>query len=241
MRKLTRLFKDHKYLCFLDFEGTQFTHEMIAFGAVFVLLDKNGQIKRTKKPIKVYVKAKNKIGKYVEDLTHISEEQLKNEGVSFYTAMTELKKYCGLAFKKCSFVTFGSHDLRILNQSIAYSFDYPKEITSVIHKNFVDFQSFLNEYILDEKGSSYSLVRYCELFGIKEAGDAHDPRVDAINLANIYNAFVKNKELVADEYKKVLALGNHMPEPVAGVVKKLAAGQDVTAQDFEEEIKRYLS
>ena len=85
------------------------------------------------------------------------------------------------------------------------------------------------------------MVRYCELFGIKEAGGAHDPRVDAINLANVYNAFIKNKSLVADEYKKVLALGNHMPEPVAGVVKKLAAGEDVTAQDFDEEIKRYLS
>ena len=64
MKKFNRLAKDHKYICFLDFEGTQFTHEMIALGAVMTSLDKNGRIKRMKAPLKIYVRAKNKIGKY---------------------------------------------------------------------------------------------------------------------------------------------------------------------------------
>ena len=58
MEKLRKLLKGHKYICFLDFEGTQFSHEMIAFGAVFVTLDKNGFIAKEKKPIRKYVKCK---------------------------------------------------------------------------------------------------------------------------------------------------------------------------------------
>ena len=240
MKKFNRLAKDHKYICFLDFEGTQFTHEMIALGAVMTSLDKNGRIKRMKAPLKIYVRAKNKIGKYVEDLTGIDEQILKEKGVTFYTAMTELKKYCGLAFKRASFVTFGAHDMRILNQSIAYSFDYPKEITSIIHKNYIDFQSFINEFVLDGNGSSLSLINYCEMFNVKEAGTAHDPEIDAINLAHLYDAFIANTEKVLEEYKKVLAKGNHLPPPIAKVISRLAMGEDITAQDFDEEIKKYL-
>ena len=240
MKKFNRLAKDHKYLCFLDFEGTQFTHEMIAIGAILAVLDKNGFIKRMKKPFKIFVKPKNKIGKYVEDLTGINDQILKEKGVTFFTAMTELKKYCGLVFKRTSFVTFGSHDMRILNQSISYSFDYPKEITTIIHKNFIDFQAFINEFVLDEHGSSYSLVNYCELFGVPEAGPAHDPEFDAVNLANLYNAVMSKKDIIAEEYKKVLAKGNHMPAPIASVISRLAKGEDVTSEDFDEEIKKYL-
>ena len=34
MKRVLKNFKGHKHLLFMDFEGTQFSHEMIAFGAV---------------------------------------------------------------------------------------------------------------------------------------------------------------------------------------------------------------
>ena len=243
IKKLAKGLKGHKSLVFLDFEGTQFSHEMIAFGAIAVIIDlKTGIIKKRKKPIRQYVLAKNKIGGYVINLTGISEEKLRKEGVTFDTAMKNLKKYVGLYFKKSTFITFGNHDLRILNQSIAYNIHYPKDVTSQIQKNYFDYGSFISEFIRDENGNPLSLVHYCEMFKVPEAGQAHDPEVDAVNLANLYDAFIRNTQLVAEEYKKYLATNaNHYPDPIAEVIRRLASGKDVTSKDFEEEIKKYVN
>lgn len=241
MKKITKLLKGHKHICFLDFEGTQFSHEMIGLGAVMATLDKNGKIKSTKPPFKCYVKAHNKIGSYVSQLTNITDELLKKEGISFLAAMEALKKYCGLSFKKCSFVTFGNHDMRILSQSISYNFDFPKEIVSQIQKNYIDYSNFISEFIKDEKGNPLSLVHYCEKFEVKMVGPNHDPSADAVNLSLLYNAFLENASLIKEEYKKVLGKFSHLPEPVKVIVSKLTNSEDVTVQEFEDEIDKYIS
>ena len=97
MKKFERLLKGHKSLVFLDFEGTQFSHEMIAIGAVHAVIDRHGYIKKSKKPFRIYVKAHNRVGKIVTDLTGITEDMLKQKGVTFFTAMSELRKYVGLS------------------------------------------------------------------------------------------------------------------------------------------------
>jgi inhibitor of KinA sporulation pathway (predicted exonuclease) len=156
--------------------------------------------------------------------------------------MKILKKYVGINFKKSTFVTFGNHDMRILNQSIAYNIHYPKEITSQIQKNYFDFAAYISEFIRDDKGNPLSLVHYCELFGLEEAGKAHDPEVDAINLANLYDEVLVKSNLVVDEYKKHLRMhSSHLPEPIANAVTRLASGENVTAEEFEESLKKYLS
>ena len=242
-KKLLKCLKGHKSLVFLDFEGTQFSHEMIAIGGIAVLIDpKTGLIKRRKPAFKVYVRAHNKIGNYVTELTGISAATLKEKGVSFDAAMKILKKYVGINFKKSTFVTFGNHDMRILNQSIAYNIHYPKDITSQIQKNYFDFAAYISEFIRDDKGNPLSLVHYCELFGLEEAGKAHDPEVDAINLANLYDEVLVKSNLVVDEYKKHLRMhSGHLPEPIANAVTRLASGENVTAEEFEESLKKYLS
>lgn len=242
-RKLQQGLKGHKILVFLDFEGTQFSHEMIAIGGVSCAIDvKTGKIKRSKPPFKIYVKAHNKIGGYVSDLTGITEDKLKRDGVSFDTAMKELKKYVGINFKKATYITFGNHDMRILNQSIAYNIYYPKDITSQIQKNYFDFSAFLGEFIRDDAGNGLSLVHFCELFGVPEAGQAHDPEIDAVNLANLYEAFIEKRDLVANEYLKHIRLhSGSYPAPVSKVLSDLASGKDVTAKEFEEEVKKYIA
>ena len=241
MKKFERLLKGHKSLVFLDFEGTQFSHEMIAIGAMHVSIDRNGYIKKHKKPFRIYVKAHNRVGKIVTDLTGITDEMLKQKGVSFYTAMSELKKYCGLAFRKSSFITFGNHDMKILSSSISYSFDFPKEIVQCIQQNYIDFSAFISEFMRDEKGNPLSLVKYCAAFGVKEAGPAHDPAVDAENLGWLYDATMKKSAILLEEYKKVLKSFNHFPQPVNNVIKKLANDEDVTYKEFEKEIKDYIA
>lgn len=240
MKKFDRLLKGHKHIVFLDFEGTQFSHEMIAIGAVMVSLDKKGNVKKYKDPFKIFVKAKNKIGKFVTELTGITEEMLQKEGVSFLKAMQALKSYCGLNFKKSSFVTFGSHDLTILNHSIQYSFDFPKEICQQIQKNYIDFLAFIGEFVKDSKGNQISLHHFCELFGVNFEGIAHDPSYDALNLAKLYDAVVTRKDLIVPEYKKVLNNFSHFPDPVQTAVKKLINGETVTPDDFDDAIKKYI-
>lgn len=241
-KKLIKSLKGHKTLVFLDFEATQFSHEMIAIGALSVVIDtRTGHIKKRKDPFKIYVKAKNKIGSYVVELTGITEQTLKEKGVHFDTAMKALKKYVGIHFKNATFITFGNHDLRILNQSISYNLVYPKDVTSQIQKNYFDFLSFISEFVRDDKGNPLSLVHYCELFGVPEYGQAHDPEVDAVNLANLYDSVLVKTDLVAEEYKKVLRNNSQsLPYPIAEAVRKLVSGEPVTPEEFEENIKKYV-
>ena len=241
MKKFERLLKGHKSLVFLDFEGTQFSHEMIAIGATHVVIDRHGYIKKHKKPFRIYVKAHNRVGKIVTDLTGITDEMLKQKGVSFFTAMSELKKYCGLSFKKSSFITFGNHDMKILSSSISYSFDFPKETVQCIQQNYIDFSAFISEFMRDDKGNPLSLIRYCDAFGVKQAGPAHDPAVDAENLAWLYDATMRHSEILLDEYKKVLKSFNHFPAPVSNVIKKLANNESVSSDEFDKEIKDYIA
>ena len=241
MKKFERLLKGHKSLVFLDFEGTQFSHEMIAIGATHVVIDRHGYIKKHKKPFRIYVKAHNRVGKIVTDVTGITDDMLKQKGVSFFTAMSELKKYCCLYFRKSSFITFGNHDMKILSSSISYSFDFPKEIVQCIQQNYIDFSAFISEFMKDDKGNPLSLVRYCDAFGVKQAGPAHDPAVDAENLAWLYDATMRKSEILVDEYKKVLKSFNHFPQPVSNVIKKLANNENVTSDEFDKEIKDYIA
>ena len=240
MKKIERLLKGRNCIAFVDFEGTQFSHEMIAIGAVLVTIDRKNQIKVSKEPFKVYVKAKNKIGNYVTDLTQITEEILKKEGKSFNDALVMLKKYLGTKWKKCLFITYGNHDLRILNQSIAYNFQFPKDFCSQFQHNYVDFAAFIGEFVRDEKGNPLSLVHSCELFGVEIMEPAHDPRSDAVNLARLYDAFVKKADIVKDEFKKSVLHTTHLPEPIKQVIARLNNGEDVTPEDYDTFVKEYL-
>ena len=241
VKKLLNALKGRKHICFLDFEGTQYSHEMIAFGAVFVSLNKDGTVKNCKKPIKYLVQAKNKVGKFVENLTGINDYDVKQRGVSFAQAVKEIKKYCGLHFTKTVFMTFGNHDFRIFNQSISYNLDSPKEYTSVIHKGFFDFQNFIMEFCKDDSGNPYSLENYLKVYNIVFEGTTHDPQYDAYNLMLLYNAFLTKKEITLKEYLKILARGNNMPVPVRELVKKVTSGETVSSDTFSALAKEYIS
>ena len=240
MKKLDKQLKGLKYICFLDFEGAQFSHEMIAFGAVFAYLDKKNQIKKHKEPIRFIVKSKNKVGKFVENLTGITDYDLEKRGISFADALKQIKSYCGLYFGKTLFMTFGNHDMKILNSSCSYNFDLPKEIVSTIHKNYMDYQAFISEYIKDANNNPYSLENYLDVFHIKFEGTAHDPAYDALNLMYLYDAFLKNKDIVIEEYQKVLGKLHHLPGPVKQAITKLSEGKDVTYVEFLESIREDL-
>ena len=240
MKKLNKVIKGHKYLIFMDFEATQFSHEMIAMGVVLASLDKNGRIKHLKDGLKLYVKPKNKIGSYVKKLTGITEEVLEKEGIPFVKAMKQFRRYCGTAYKKASFIAFGNQDIYILTQSVMYNFDADNELIAQIKQNYIDFSSFLAEFTKDDNNNPLSLSNYCKHYKVEEKGTAHDPLYDALNLAYLYNAFIDHPEIVYEDYLKRLGKNNKMPEPVQEIVKKLICNESVDSEYFKSRVKKYL-
>lgn len=240
MKKLLRQIGDSKYLVFLDLEGTQESHEMIAIGAVVVTLKKDKTLRKQSKGFKRYVLAKKRIGFYVTKLTGINESHLKAKGIPYKLALEEFKEYVGKKWDKAKFVTFGNHDIRIFNQSLLHSKDADKDIVKYIGKNFIDLSDILSEFIKDENGNPYSLLNYCKMFNLDFNGTQHDPLDDAINLGRLYDAMMKSPETLYKEYLKVLVHHSKLPEPVLVATQKLIEGEDVSATDFSNIVKEYI-
>jgi len=241
MKELTKVIRGRRHLVFLDLEGTQFSHEMIAIGAVRAVLSKEGVIRKIYPGFKRIVIAKNHVGKVVVQLTGITDLIIKSEGVSYRKAMEELKKYVGRSFSKSLFVTFGNHDLRIISQSVSYNLDANKEDAKFIKNNSLDLSAFITQYIKDEKGNSLSLENCLKVFGLDFNGTKHDPVDDALNLARLYEALYKNPKLLAEEYKKVLIKNRNLPQPIPKLINQLAEGDVVTPEDFENLIHDFVS
>ena len=240
MKALDKHLNYVKTLCFLDLEGTQFSHEMIALGAVKVSIRKDGTIRKIHRGIYTLVKAKNKVGSVVTDLTGITDAQLKKDGISFRQTIDMLKKYMGRDYSKCKYVTFGSHDIRIISQSQAYNLDVKKEDVQILIKHNFDLSEFLSTYVKDENNNNNSLANFLRVFHLEFKGTQHNALMDAINLAYLYDAFLKNKDIVKEEYIKVLAKMRHLPDPVHDVLQQLVDKKNVSYEDFENYVDQSL-
>ncbi len=238
MKKLSKILSSHKNICFLDFEGTQFSHECIAIGAVIGVVDRDHVVRKSKKSFKVLVKPKNKIGKYVENLTGLTDEILERDGVTFAVAMDKLYKYLGNNAKSTLFVTYGTHDMTILGSTISYNLNAPMEKCKNIQKNYLDFLSLFSEYVRDQDNQMLSLVHACEIFEVEpEEGVAHDPEYDAIMLMKLWNAFMEKKDIVFVHYKELLKKQSKLPGPILKTVRKLSDGGTITADEYDALIK----
>ncbi len=241
MKLLDKAIGNRKHLIFLDIEGTQFSHEIIAIGAVKVDLKNNGTFKKVHDGFKCFVNPKEKIGKLVENLTGITEKQLKKDGISFRKSQLLFKKYVGRKFESCIFITFGSHDIRMICQSLQYNLDSNVDQAKLLMKNHLDFSVFLSQFIRDDNGNPYSLENYLKKFNIPFDGTKHDPLDDAKNLMILFEAVGKNEKIIHEEYYKILKRSSNLPYPMLKAVRELLNGKSVTPQDFDNFVKEYLS
>ena len=62
----------------------------------------------------------------------------------------------------------------------------------------------MSQYIRDDNGNTYSLVNFLRLFGVEPVGESHNPKNDAMDLLHLYEQFISNKEVVFNEYLKVI-------------------------------------
>lgn len=239
MKALEKALKENRVLVFIDLEGTQYSHEMIEIGAYVAILKDDLTIKKFLKGYSTYVKAKHPVGHVVTKLTGITEKTLQDKGKPFPEVFKKFRGYVGKYWNKCKFVTFGNHDIRIINMSVENS---PKdqelsELAHTVNKNHFDMSVFLGQYIQDQNGNPLSLSNYLKTFGVPFEGVAHTALADAYNLMMLYKALLDNREIVEKEYKKALTHVHHMPKPVQLVIDKLNKGETVTPDDYDEAIR----
>ncbi len=241
MKKLRKLVRDVKQVIFLDLEGTQFTHEMIALGAVKVTLKKDGTFKKVFPGFKIYVLAKNNIGHVVTDLTGITSDLLVKEGYSFPEALGLFRKYVGSNFSKSKFITFGNHDLRILRQSLLLNPEAHHGYVKTIGENYIDLSAVVNEYVKDDNNNTLSLTNLCKTFNIPLVEPSHDPLNDALMLAALYKELLIQDDLLVSHYQATLLRMNNVPRPIKKLINKLQNDGQVSLEDFnlyvKEEIK----
>ncbi len=241
MKKLAHLLKGKKHLVFIDFEGTQLSHEMIAFGAIKVDLNEDFSIKKKYKGIYKLVRPKKPIGDFVTKLTNITEIDVFDKGVPYKKALAILRQYIGRTFKKSKFIFFGNHDVRILHQSLLHSPDADKETQSYLVQESLDFSQFLAEFIRDEKGNPLSLVNNLLYFDHAFQGMAHNALDDAKNLMHLYHLVLTKKEKLFEGYLRVLKHQKHLPYPMKKLLHLLEQGQTVNHEQFIRLIKDYLA
>lgn len=242
MKALNKQLQGKKNLVFLDFEGTQFSHEIIAIGAIKCKIDKNGKIiDEDENGFLEYVHPKNSIGNIISTLTNLTEDFIRKNGVNFEDALEDLKDYIGTSFNDSLFVVFGSNDAKMIIESEKHSRPINFHICNQILNNIFDFLSFISQYIRDDNNNTYSLINYLGLYDKKPYGVPHNPLNDAIDLKNLYTAFLENKNIAKIEYQKILFNNKLSPEPIKRILEKLQNNEIVTKEDFEQFIDDYLA
>ncbi len=241
MKALDKILTNKRICVFMDFEGTQFSHEIVAVGAVKCYLDEHGNIIKEEKGFKAFVKAINPIGNYISKMTSISDEFLKEKGITVDRMLKDFEKYVNEDFSNVIFLVFGNNDAKMLHETKKYSKPKKEDTINKILKNLVDYQMFLSQFCRDENLNNYSLVNYLKLFKGLPNGESHDPLNDAIDLKNLYKQVLKNKEILINEYKSLLNRQKIYAEPIKIIIERLMNGENITSDEFENLIQNYLS
>lgn len=235
---LSRALRGSPYLCFVDLEATQFSHECIEIGAKLVSIDPDGSIRREFPAFRQYVKAKRPIGKFVSEMTGITEERLRKEGLPFPDAIEAFKKYVGsYRLDDTLYLTWGPGDITILNSSMEHSHGADERFLRICQKRHLDFQSFLKTYVQDNNGNPLSLHNALLAFGIEAEGREHDASTDANSLYHLYRTMIENPQILEREYMKTLSHFRKMPAPLSRLLDAIFDGKTVDMEMFTSYVR----
>ncbi len=240
MEALKKILKGKKHIVFFDLEGTQITHEIIEIGAIGVTLNQDCTIRKYSKPFSCYVKARSPIGSIVTNLTGITEKTLKDKGIVYHEAMQKFYRYTSKYKGDVMFCSYGIGDITMLEQSAFANFDDQLDFIRFIKHNYFDYSQFFGTYVKSDKGNIYSVTNALKLFDAVFEGTAHDALSDAMNLANLYEQFLEQKDTVAALYKKTLSKYHSLPSPVQKVMNELASGNIVDQETYNRLIKESI-
>ena len=119
--------------------------------------------------------------------------------------------------------------------------DYGRNFIDIICKNYLDLSNFSSRFVKDNNFNKCSLVESIVNLDGTPLKNEHDPLVDTKNLIILFDLLTKNKQALMREYKKVLSNYGKYPRPIANILKKLNANQNVTPVDFEKYIEDELN
>lgn len=243
MKLLLDLIKNATRLCFVDFEGTQLEHEIIAIGAVVASVDEHGHIVAPYKEFKMMVKAKHKVGKVITNLTGITDSML-DDAESFDIVVSKLKEFLledGEPIENTKFVCFGEQD-RLMMKVSAYLTNKMDTITffKQFSHNYIDFSAFLSNFITDKKRTKLSLVNFVHYFDEDTHGASHDPLNDAYDLLNLYKCFYTKTDYVKKGYTETLLKQMPVPSILKPSVNKILKGRNVKHSEFLKDVDEYF-
>lgn len=240
MKKLAKLLAHRRTLVFLDLEGTQQSHELIAIAAIKADINEDLTIKKSYKGMFHLVRPKKEVGRFVTQLTNITEVDVVDKGISYAKAMLALRNYVGKNFHKSAFIVFGNHDSRIFHQSFHHSPDADETIVKNVTHNLIDYSAFISEFIKDQNGNPLSLINNLLVFKETFLGVHHQPMDDAKNLMILYRKVLERKDIILEEYIKVFQLLRHIPEPLKQLIQMIMKDQSVNKDMFVSQLKEYL-
>lgn len=242
MKQLQRILKNKQTVIFIDFEGTQYTHEIIATGLVKCTIDENGNIQNEDDDgLLIYSKPRTSIGKIVSQMTSLTDSFLKENGITWEDTINRIQEYIGEDLEHTTFICFGTNDPKMILESCRLSHPENSNIAKSWLNNFFDFLAFISQYIKDDNNNTYSLVNFLKLYNIQPTGISHNPLNDAKDLKNLYKAFIEQPDIAFKEYKKTLKRLKSLPQPIKNIIDSLLAGKNVTPDQLDEYIKNYLA
>lgn len=236
----------HKFLdgsdliVFLDFEGTQFSHKVISIGMVACKKEKDSLLFDAENPMKYqrYILSDDPLGPIVEEMTKINSELLHEKGIPLHQAILEINKMLRPYKKK--FICYGNLDMKMMHLTIDEKNQTESDFFKNMVKNHLDFHSYLEKRITNEKGQSYSIEKLLSLFSLSSDGPFHDPLTDALDLMKIFQAYVMDEEKTID-----MVLKNYRNNPYTSKIDKKLATQliekgDVNLSSLREILKEHL-
>ena len=192
---LSKKIRKAQLLVFFDLEATQIRHQAIAFALTAYKKEKDQLVFDDKDPINYfsYIRTDDVIGPIVQEMTGITKDTLIEKGKSIHEVILEISKLLRHYKDRC-FISYGSMDIEILNQSIDHNNETEENFLRNITKNYFNFQQYLYQRIVDKNGNAFSIHKFAEKYNIKEDGRKHDPFYDSLVLKDTYLSYIKEKE-----------------------------------------------
>ena len=230
-------------LVFLDLEGAQLSHETIAIGACSYICDEHLLPVKGKKVkhFKRYVKADDRVGKVVTILTGITDTKLKEDGIPFDRAVSELVESTKCPGGKRRYITFGSQDIAMLKTSANHD-PTGKALSYYNHirRNWFDLQEFISRFVFDSRHLTYSQQRLLQVFEAKNLEHPHDPLYDAENLMNLFIAVSNRPDILSEWFLKNLEINRNTGKVLRPILAKLASGEDIKGSEFKAYLEDYF-
>ena len=193
---------------FIDFEATQFSHEIISIGCV----REDGEVFKSY----VYVKP-SKMSGFITRLTGITKDDVRNAPTSdevFHNFYEWVK-----ADRAAIFYCYGDSDITFIQSNLKRTSDMEATVAlQYIHNNLVDFSIEVRKYFgLYKQISLKKLVAYYR--GVDEIEQAHDALEDSMFLKEVYE-HIASEEPNTDAFPEYKIGNAPTEEPAAAPTQK---------------------